>query len=303
MHKPIFQRMILLFLAFLPMIESFSQSKSIDLQGHRGCRGLMPENTIPAMIKAIQLGVTTIEMDVVITKDKKVILSHDHYMNPDYVIPPAGESFSSDKDKSHILYQMNQSDIKKWDVGSKGNSKFPDQQKFSVHKPLLSELIDSVENYISKHKLKPVRYNIETKSIPDGDGRLHPSPEEFVDLLIDVVKKGKISSRTTIQSFDKRTLQVMHQKFPSISTSYLISNLANIDLKVLLDDLGFVPKIISPEYKLVSADFLNECKKSGIKVVVWTVNDEDQIKRMASMGVDGIISDYPNRFEAIEKHQ
>jgi glycerophosphoryl diester phosphodiesterase len=302
MYKTKAHCLFLLFLGVLTMNTSLSQSTNIDLQGHRGCRGLMPENTVPAMIKAIQLGVTTLEMDVVISKDKKVILSHDHYMNPDYVIPPMSESFSSDKDKSHLLYQMNQSDIIKWDVGSKGNFKFPEQQKLSVRKPLLSELIDSVETYIRLHNLKPVHYNIETKSNPAGDGKLHPSPDEFVDLLVDVIQKGNISKRTTIQSFDKRTLQVIHQKYPNFSTSYLIGTMANNDIAKIINDLGFQPLILSPEYKLVTASFINECKKRGIRVIVWTVNEADDIKKMALMGVDGIISDYPDRFEVLQSH-
>lgn len=299
MHKTKRRSLAIAFMSLLASIMVRSQSQSIDLQGHRGCRGLMPENTIAAMIKAIDLGVTTIEMDVVITRDKKVILSHDHYMNPDYVVPPAGESFASARDRSHIIYQLDYVSVLGWDVGSKGNSKFPHQKKFPAVKPLLSDLIDSVERYTKMRKLKPVRYNIETKSSAAGDDKLHPLPEEFVDLLMDIIQKKKISKRTTIQSFDKRTLQVMHKKYPKISTSYLISTLSNNNLSGLIHDLGFEPTIISPEYQLVTPAFLEECRGKGLKVVVWTVNELAEIKKMADMGVDGIISDYPDRFSIL----
>ncbi|MFN6374481.1 MAG: glycerophosphodiester phosphodiesterase [Chitinophagia bacterium] len=299
MHKTKTRSLIIAFLCIFASVMVKSQTQFIDLQGHRGCRGLKPENTIAAMIRAIDLGVTTLEMDVVITRDNKVLLSHDHYMNPDYVVPPEGVSFSSAKDRSHILYQMDYVSVVRWDVGSKGNSKFPQQEKLAAIKPLLSDLIDSVEHYTSMRNLKPVRYNIETKSLAAGDGKFHPAPEEFVDLLMDVVKKGKITKRTTIQSFDKRTLQVMHRKYPKISTSYLISSLSNTNLEGLIQDLGFLPTILSPEYQLVNPDFLNECKAKGLRVVVWTVNESADIKKMAELGVDGIISDYPDRFSVL----
>jgi glycerophosphoryl diester phosphodiesterase len=299
MHKTKNRSLAIAFMSLFASVVVRSQTHPIDLQGHRGCRGLMPENTIAAMIKAIDLGVTTIEMDVILTRDKKVILSHDHYMNPDYVLPPAGESFASAKDKSHIIYQMDHASVIRWDVGSKGNSKFPQQEKFPATKPLLSDLIDSVERYTKMRKLKPVRYNIETKSSAAGDDKLHPLPEEFVDLLMEIVQKGKISKRTTIQSFDKRTLQVLHKKYPKISTAYLVNTLPNNSLSGLIHDLGFVPTIISPEYQLVTTAFLDECRGKGLKVVVWTVNESADIKKMADMGVDGIISDYPNKFSIL----
>ena len=252
------------------------------------------------MIKAIELGVTTIEMDVVVSKDSKVILSHDHYMNPEYVTPPSGRQFASATDRSQLIYEMNYSEVRTWDVGIKGNSKFPEQQKITAVKPLLSELIDSVEAYTRKNNLPPVRYNIETKSAEKTDGKQHPEPSAFIALLMEVIEAGGIAKRTTIQSFDKRTLQELHQKHPRMKTAYLIGANIKSSVNELISDLGFRPTIISPEVRLVNPAFLAACHQKKLKVVVWTVNDRETIRQMADLGVDGIISDYPDRFDVLK---
>ncbi|MEY4660248.1 MAG: hypothetical protein RLZZ42_200 [Bacteroidota bacterium] len=291
-----FTALILLVNCSMMILTANSQTNKIDLQGHRGCRGLMPENSIPAMIEAIKLGVTTLEMDVVISKDKKVVVSHDAYMNADFCLTPEGHPIDPQKEKDFKLYKMDYASIQQWDAGSKINPKFPLQQKIKVHKPLLSELIDSVENYIKVNRLKPISYNIETKSSPEGDNILQPEPEEFVRLLMELIKEKKILNRTTIQSFDKRTLQVINKEYPDVSVAYLIpfSNKSTPD--ELIASLGFRPAIISPDFKLVTTEFLQACRLEKMKVVVWTVNEKDQIEKMKQMGVDGIISDYPDRF-------
>jgi len=215
------------FMLCFPLLAVFAQSvsaqtKNIDLQGHRGCRGLMPENTIAAILHSIDLGVTTLEMDVVVTRDNKVILSHETFMNPEISTPPMGKQFSSPKDKSYNIFQMTYEEVSKWDVGMKIHPKFPTQKKMPAIKPLLSDVIAAVEEYVKANHLKPLNYNIETKCAPSTDGISHPAPEAFVALLVDVITKGNVSNRTTIQSFDKRSLQVLHQTHPSIKSSYLI---------------------------------------------------------------------------------
>jgi len=272
------------------------QQRKIDLQGHRGCRGLMPENTIPAMLEAIRQGVTTLEMDVVISRDKQVVVSHDPYMSADFCLTPEGNPITAKMEKDYKLYAMDYTEIRQWDAGSKVNPKFLQQFKMKVCKPLLAELIDSVENYVKINKLKPIRYNIETKSSPEGDNILQPEPEAFVSLLMDVLKAKKILKRTTIQSFDKRTIQVLNQQNPKLSLAYLISANNKSTPAELIASLGFRPAILSPEYRLITTAYVEECHKEKMKVVVWTVNDKKEIERMKQLGVDGIISDYPDRF-------
>lgn len=293
------------FMLCLPSLVFFSasvsaQTRKIDLQGHRGCRGLMPENTIPAILHSIDLGVTTLEMDVVITKDNKVVLSHETFMNPEISTPPAGKQFSSPKDKSFNIYQMTYEEVSKWDVGMKIHPKFPSQKKMPATKPLLMDVIAAVEDYVKANNLKPLNYNIETKCAPATDGISHPHPEAFMALLMDVITKAKVSKRTIIQSFDKRTLQVLHQTFPSIKTSYLIDGNNQKTPQELMADLGFRPDILSPAYQLIDRAFVQACRKLNIKLIAWTVNEEKDIENMAALGVDGIISDYPDRFSILK---
>jgi len=293
------------FLLCLPYIAVFShsvyaQTKKTDLQGHRGCRGLMPENTIAAMLHAIDLGVTTLEMDVVITKDNKVILSHETFMNPEIATPPMGQQFSSPKDKSYNIYLMTLEEVSKWDVGMKIHPKFPSQKKMPAIKPLLSDVIEAAERYTKANNLKPIHYNIETKCASSTDGVSHPAPEAFVALLVDVVVKAKISKRTTIQSFDKRSLQVLHKTNPAIKTSYLIDGSNKKTPEELIAELGFRPSFLSPAYALIDRSYIEACKKLKLKLIAWTVNDEKDIEIMAALGVDGIISDYPDRFSVLK---
>lgn len=268
-----------------------------DKEGHRGCRGLMPENTVPAMKKAIDLGVTTLEMDVVISKDKKVVLSHDAYLNHAFTLTPDGKPFTKNDEAGYVLYKMNYDQIRQFDVGSKGNPGFPRQQRIIAHKPLLAELIDSVEQYVRRQNDAPVWYNIETKSEEGHDGEWQPAPEEFTDLLVAVLEEKKITDRVIIQSFDKRTLQALHRKYPHIKTSYLINGDDKLGLDGNLKVLGFTPFVYSPHYKLVNALLVQSCKEKGIRLVPWTPNTADEIAQLKALGVDGIITDYPDLFQ------
>lgn len=290
----------LFFMLFSMSFTTMAPSPKIDLQGHRGCRGLLPENTIPAMLEAIRLGVTTIEMDVVITADKKVVVSHDPYMNADFCTDPQGKGIPIADQKKHRIYAMTYAEVAQWDVGMKVNEKFLRQKKMSVHKPLLSALIDSVEAFIRVNKFKPVRYNIETKSSPAGDGKMHPAPDEFVRLLMEVLKEKGIEKRVTVQSFDKRTLQVLKKVYPKMTTSYLIEFSNKKTPQDLISELGFRPDIISPDHRLVDSQFLEASHAEKLKVIAWTVNNLAEIQRLVDLGVDGIISDYPDLFAEIK---
>lgn len=268
-----------------------------DKQGHRGARGLMPENTIPAMIKAVDLGVTTLEMDVVISKDKKVVVSHDPYFNSAIATQPDGRILTSSEEKQYPLFGMDYDIIKQWDVGKRGHPLFAQQARIPAHKPLLAELIDSVETYVKKNHLPAIRYNIETKSSIAGDGKFNPTPEEFIRLLVQVVQAKNITKRTIIQSFDIRTLQELHRTQPKIATSFLIDASSAMNIDQNLKRLGFIPSIYSPEFRSVTPALINLCHEKGMSIIPWTVNDAAEIKRLKDMGVDGIISDYPNLFE------
>ncbi|QYS88731.1 glycerophosphodiester phosphodiesterase family protein [Flavobacterium davisii] len=240
----------------LPLL---SQAQEFDIQGHRGCRGLLPENSIQAMKKAIDLGVTTLEMDVVISKDKEVLLSHEPFLSCEICLDKMNQTIEESKEQSFNLFQMNYDEIKKYDCGSKIHPRFLEQEKIKTHKPLLNEVIDFVEDYIQKkYPERKIFYNIETKSDPKGDDIFHPLPNEFVDLLIGVLKDKNITDKTYIQSFDVRTLQYLHQKYAEIKTVLLVENKFSINKN--LKKLGFKPTVYSPEFILLDkqkVDFLH----------------------------------------------
>ena len=267
-----------------------------DWQGHRGARGLVPENTIPAMIKAIDLGAVTLEMDAVITADKQVILSHEPFFNHEITTKPDGTAVSKAEEKQLNIYTMSYAATQRYDVGLKGNPRFPQQQKMAITKPLLLDVIEAADKYaLSKNKPLPF-YNIETKSQPSTDNQYHPSPKEFVDLLVAVIKHKKISDRVTVQSFDIRTLQYLHQQYPSIATVLLIEDYNKKTLNEQLQELGFTPTVYRPHYSLVNEAMVKDCKLKGMRLVPWTVNDLATMKNLRALGVNGIISDYPNLF-------
>lgn len=269
---------------------------AFDKEGHRGCRGLMPENTIPAMLKALELGVTTLEMDAVITKDKHVILSHEPFFNKDITTKKDGTTLQEGDEKALNIFTMTYAETQQLDVGLKPHPKFPHQQKIYATKPLLSEVIEDVEATIQLKHLPKVFYNIETKTQPSTDGIFHPAPEEFVKILMAVIEKKKIQHRVIIQSFDFRTLRYLHHNYPTVYTSALVEPTDGRNFQQQMEDLGFTPSVYSPYYSKVTTELIKQCHDLNIKVIPWTVNDRASIERLKAMGVDGIISDYPDLF-------
>ena len=269
------------------------EEQTLDIQGHRGCRGLLPENTIPAFEHALELGVTTLEMDAVITKDKQVVVSHEPFMSHEICLTSSGEEILETEERSHNIYQLTYEEVAAYDCGTKYHPRFPDQKKMAVSKPLLRAVIEHAETYQQENNRPPVFYNIETKSKPEGDSLFHPEPKEFVDLLVAVFKETGIYDRTTLQSFDVRTLQYAHEAYPDLTLVLLIENKKSLEEN--LEILGFVPQVYSPYFQLVDANLVAVCREKGMKLIPWTVNESSDIEEILALGVDGIISDYPDR--------
>ena len=300
-NNKIYLLILLLSFSSFSLAQSSFKMKQLDKQGHRGCRGLYPENTIPGFLKAIDLGVTTLEMDLVITKDKQVILSHEPFFNHEITTLPNGEFISESNERGFNIYEMPYSEVKKYDVGLKAHPRFLEQQKIKANKPLLSDVIDSVEIHVQTKQKQPVYYNIETKIQPQTDNVYHPDPKEFVDLMMAVILKKKIQNRVIVQSFDSRSLQYLHQNYPTIKTALLVEAFDKKSFEKQIEDLGFIPTIYSPAQELVDMNLVQECRLKKIKLIPWTVNDLETIRKFVALGVDGIITDYPNLF--FEKQQ
>ena len=281
-----------------------------DIQGHRGARGLRPENTIPAFLMALDSGVTTIELDVAITKDKQVVVSHEPWMSAEICLDPNGNEILKQDEARHNIYQMTYNDIKQYDCGSKGNERFPEQQKMKIYKPLLVDVIIAVENHIKNFSIYEVDYNIEIKSSPQGDNKFHPSPEEYSELVLSLVDQYIPLERLVIQSFDFRVLKYWHKNHPEVRLAALVENKKSVDQN--LNTLGFIPSIYSPDFKLLTNESVNYLhtkivtqpeltdKKLPVvshklRVIPWTVNEIDDMLILKGMGVDGFITDYPDR--------
>ncbi len=278
-----------IYLLFCVMaLSTCNSNPKIDVQGHRGCRGLYPENSLPAFQKAMELGVTTLEMDLVISKDKKVVVSHDPYMNHEIALDVFGYPISEANEKSYNLYAMTYDSIKMYDCGTKPLPRFPNQNKLKVYKPLLDEVIDLAETQ-SQHA---IRYNIEIKSLPEWDNVYTPKVEEFVALVLDIINAKGISNRITLQSFDIRALEEIKRIAPKLKTSLLVDENESINDKLKL--LSFKPEIVSPYFELIDAEVVKKLRAKGFKIIPWTLNDEKDINAIIDYQVDGIISDYPD---------
>ena len=279
------------------MIKPTGMNKTvIDYQAHRGGRGLMPENTIAAMLAVMDNEkVSTLEMDLAITKDKQVVVSHDPLLNPLITTQPDGTYIKADEINKNIIYQMNYADLEKYDVGLKPHPGFKGQKKLAASIPTLASLIDSVELKGASIGRK-MNYNIEIKSVDGKDGIEHPNPNEFVEWVVATLKKKNMLKRTSIQSFDLRPLRVLHEKYPTIKTSYLVfgSECADAEKEIAL--LGFTPTIYSPEYKYVNKAMIDYCHQKNIQVIPWTVNTKEEMNALIALKVDGIITDYPNLY-------
>ena len=266
----------------------------IDLQAHRGGAGLMPENTLSAMKHAIDLQVNTLEFDLQLSGDGKVVVSHDNFFHPRYSMRP-DSTLIQPEDPREYLYTMPYDSIAKYDVGLRYVDRWPEQFKCPEHKPLAGDLIDFTESYAREKGLKPFNYNIEIKSWPgDGEGTLWPDYREFCDVCVPLLLSKKLGRRLIVQCFDVRALEYMHQKWPRLILSYLTEDDLT-DIEAILANLSFKPQWWSPHYSVVTPENVAYCHERGIKVVPWTVDNPEDILRIAGCGVDAIISNYPDR--------
>lgn len=264
-----------------------------DLQGHRGARGLKPENSIPGFIVALDSGVTTIELDLAVTKDKQLVVSHEPWMNPDICLKPDKSAIASKDEKRFNLYKMTYEEIRGFDCGSRGNEKFPEQQKEKVVKPLFKDAIVAIEDHIKSFSQYEVDYNIEIKSSPEGDNKFHPTPEIFSELVYALIDQYLPWERVVIQSFDFRVLKYWHEKHPEVRLAALVENKKSVSAN--LDDLGFKPSIYSPYFALIDKADVQYLHQQKIRIIPWTVNEEEDMKKIQQLGADGFITDYPNR--------
>jgi glycerophosphoryl diester phosphodiesterase len=264
-----------------------------DVQGHRGARGLRPENTIPAFLLALDSGVNTLEMDVAVTSDNQLIVSHEPWLSSEICLDAAGNPIPKKDERKHNIYHMTYDQVSQCDCGSKVNDKFPEQLKIKTSKPLLRDVLINMEDHIKSYSNYEVDYNIEIKTTPEMDDKFHPKPEKFSDMLYELLDQYIPLERVVIQSFDFRVLKYWHTKYPDVRLAALVEN--NKSVSKNLEDLGFTPSVYSPDFKLLSNGSVDSLHSKKVRVIPWTVNEEKDMLVLKGMGVDGFITDYPDR--------
>ena len=303
--RPIFQ--LLLSLALTAPAFAF------DLQGHRGTRGLAPENTLPAFEKALHMGVDTLELDLGMTADQVLVISHDPYLNPLLVRDARGEWLSGSKGpllRSLTYAQLQTYELGRIKPGTSYATQFPTQQAVDgTRMPTLASLFERVKALGGK-----VRFNIETKIDPtQADNTV--SPEVMTQALVKLVRDAGMAGRVTIQSFDWRTLQIAQAIAPEIPTAYLsFQNAGNDTITSGVWTAGYritdypdIPSMVkaaggaiwSPNGGAVTEDLVKKAHALGLKVLPWTINNPPEMDKLIGWGVDGIISDYPDRLRAV----
>lgn len=274
-------------------------AQNFDWQGHRGCRGLLPENTIPAFLKALEFPqVTTLELDLAVSKNGELIVSHEPWMSENICTKPDGTSVSKSEAMNLKIMGLTYEAIKQFDCGSRGNARFPQQVPMKVYKPSLEDVVATVRQHCEAKKIKMPRFNIEIKSAPEGDGVFTPKIEEFTKLVLAELKRLKINEISCVQSFDVRALVWVKKLAPQQTMALLVENKDGIEKNLQL--LGFQPNIYSVDFKLLRKKDVKALHRLGIKVIPWTVNDLKSMKKLRRWKVDGIITDYPNLIAEIE---
>jgi glycerophosphoryl diester phosphodiesterase len=253
--------------------------------GHRGCRGLLPENTIPAFQRALELNVDGIELDVVVNKDKQLVVSHEPYFKKEFCLDSTGNEIKNEREFN--IYTLSQQEIRKFDCGSRGNSGYPEQKGFPVSKPLLQEVFEQLN-------LKDKILLLEVKSEEKEYGVSQPMPKEFAQLVLNETKKMPSDVVTYFMSFDAQLLQELYRLDNSIKTVYLTYSPLK-SARQLLNEIGLKPNILGMFYPTISKREIHFLKKKSISVFAWTVNSMETAKKLISKGVTGIITDYPDK--------
>jgi glycerophosphoryl diester phosphodiesterase len=267
---------------------------SFELVGQNGCRGLMPENTFPGFIHAIELGVTTLQMDVVMSKDSQIVISHEPWISSGFCTHPNGEPVTTKEEKALNLYQMDYSEIQHYDCGKRFNPEFPEQQKITANKPTLKMVVRMIRGFAEDNKYPEPKFIIDFRSDPKWYSVYQPEPKKFVQQVTDVVQRLGISEITTFQSTDLNILEELNKiENHTYSIGYIVSKGKKLEKN--LSRLSFTPDIYSPHYDLVTKDLISKCHEAGILIMPWMINDKAKMENIKQMGCDGGVTDYPDR--------
>jgi glycerophosphoryl diester phosphodiesterase len=265
-----------------------------EIHGHRGCRGLFPENTISAFLHALALGVDVLEMDVIISADNQVVVSHEPWLNPTICLDPAGQPIELSNPPLFNLYQMPYHIIRQCDCGLLRHPAFPNQQTQPAYKPLLGEVLITIAEAVQRLGRNPVRFSIEIKSLPEGDNIYHPEPAQFLFLVLAELFKAQVIPQTTLLCFDTRILQLAHQQQPNLATCLLLEQ--EQPWLLSLQALDNPPTALGPDFRTVTPEAVQQLRAyyPSLRLVPWTANSVTDMQHLVDLRVDGITTDYPN---------
>jgi glycerophosphoryl diester phosphodiesterase len=261
----------------------------VEIFGHRGCRGLLPENTIIAFEKAIELNVDGIEWDVVVSKDNELIISHEPYADAAYCLDSNGMEISKQKEKDFNFYRMNRDEIQSFDCGSKFNPNFAEQKKIKCRKPTVQEAFDSL-------KITNESILFEIKSEKKDYGVYQPFPAEFAKIISSEVAKYPKKENIIFMCFDNELLEELHKILPQYKYVYL-TYLPFKSIDAFLKELSFKPYALGMYHHTIKKKDVKKASNEGVKVFAWTVNKENHFNKLIRYGVSGIITDYPDRIK------
>lgn len=259
--------------------------KKTPIYGHRGCRSLYPENSLEGFQYALNLGIQGIELDVVISKDKQVVLSHEPWMDKRYCL----DKQKNEIDTMYNLFKMDYTEIQEFDTGSKFYINFPLQEKIQTYKPLLKELIDLVNQ-----QEKAIFFILELKSEKEWDTIFQPSLTEYVELVETEIQELNPRHELLIQSFDPKILNKYHHLYSYHSFGLLVENENSIDKNLSL--LDFKPHFYNQDFQLLSPKNIQYLHSLNIQTIAWTINDKDIGNKLIEWKIDGIITDNPTIF-------
>ena len=276
-----------------------SQSHRPEVHGHRGCRGLRPENTLPAFLHAVALGVDVVELDVVISQDQQVVVSHEPWLSAKLGRDALGQPLDPAQEQRYNLYQLPYATIQRCSLGEWPHPDFPAQQSVLSYRPLLRDIVQQV-TAASQHLGRRIGFSVELKSSPEGDNIFHPKPAQFVDLVMAELQAFDVADRTTLLSFDPRILQAAHKYYPGFALCLLIEDHLP-PVAELFTFLGFEPEVLGPDFHLLSAAAVQSIRATypRLRLAPWTINSFEDLTTVLEWKTESITTDYPDRLIAL----
>lgn len=277
----------------------FPQSHRPEVHGHRGCRGLRPENTLPAFLHAIALGADVLELDVVISQDHQVVVSHEPWLSAKLGRDALGRLIDPAQEQQYNLYELPYATIRRCAVGEWPHPDFPEQQPVPSYRPLLREVLQQAAA-AGQRCGRSIGFSVEIKSAPQGDELFHPKPAQFVNLVVAELQAAGAMECTTLLSFDPRILQAARRAYPSLALCLLIEDHL-LPIAELFSTLGFEPEVLGPDFQLLSVATVQSIRATypRLRLAPWTVNTLAELTLALSWQTDAITTDYPDRLLAL----